>query len=106
MQSSFQISDTFLFQTCVVNVQLIRQQFLILKALTYFNRFNLYRKDKGNKQIRIEERDGKFGFAAPCEFVSVPELIDFYRTRSLKEYSASLDIMLLYPVCREVSCFR
>lgn len=81
----------------------LESQSLIFIALTYDDILTLYRKDNINKQIRIEERDGKFGFAGPCEFTSVPELIEFYRTRSLKEYSSGLDIMLLYPVCREVS---
>ncbi|CAB4035440.1 phosphatidylinositol 3-kinase regulatory subunit alpha isoform X4, partial [Paramuricea clavata] len=61
----------------------------------------MLRKDDSSKQIRIEHSNGKYGFTEPCDFNSVPELIEYYRTRSLKEYSAALDIMLLYPVCRE-----
>ena len=68
----------------------------------YIPLINLFRKDGNNKQIRIEHIHGKYGFADPCEFSSVPELIEYYRTRTLVEYSAALDIMLLYPICREV----
>lgn len=61
----------------------------------------MYRKDRETKQIRIYYEDGKYGFARPHEFDSVPELIEYYRTRSLNEYSQYLDVMLKYPVCRE-----
>ncbi|XP_051554012.1 phosphatidylinositol 3-kinase regulatory subunit gamma-like [Myxocyprinus asiaticus] len=56
------------------------------------------RKNGTNKLIRIHHRDGKFGFSEPLTFGSVPELISYYRHRSLAQYNTALDVTLAYPV--------
>ncbi|XP_051555534.1 phosphatidylinositol 3-kinase regulatory subunit gamma-like [Myxocyprinus asiaticus] len=56
------------------------------------------RKNGSNKLIRIHHRDGKFGFSEPLTFSSVPELILYYRHRSLAQYNTALDVTLAYPV--------
>uniref|UniRef100_A0A9J7ZE56 Phosphoinositide-3-kinase, regulatory subunit 3a (gamma) n=2 Tax=Cyprinus carpio TaxID=7962 RepID=A0A9J7ZE56_CYPCA len=56
------------------------------------------RNNGTNKLIRIHHQDGKFGFSEPLTFSSVPELISFYRHRSLVQYNSSLDVTLAYPV--------
>lgn len=59
------------------------------------------RKGGESKLIRIYHHKGKYGFTEPYQFNSVPELIDYHRKCSLKEYNAHLDVRLLYPICRE-----
>lgn len=56
------------------------------------------RNNGTNKLIRILHQEGKFGFSEPLTFSSVPELISFYRNRSLVHYNTSLDVTLAYPV--------
>lgn len=56
------------------------------------------RNNGTNKLIRIHHRDGKFGFSEPLTFSSVPDLISYYRHRSLVQYNTSLDVTLAYPV--------
>ncbi|KAK7158622.1 hypothetical protein R3I94_005072 [Phoxinus phoxinus] len=56
------------------------------------------RNNGSNKLIRIQHRDGKFGFSEPLTFSSVPDLISYYRHRSLVQYNTSLDVTLAYPV--------
>ncbi|XP_059420131.1 phosphatidylinositol 3-kinase regulatory subunit gamma-like [Carassius carassius] len=56
------------------------------------------RNNGTNKLIRIHHQDGKFGFSEPLTFSSVPDLISFYRHRSLVQYNSSLDVPLAYPV--------
>ncbi|XP_016320173.1 phosphatidylinositol 3-kinase regulatory subunit gamma-like [Sinocyclocheilus anshuiensis] len=56
------------------------------------------RNNGTNKLIRIHHQDGKFGFSEPLTFSSVPELISYYRHRSLVQYNSSLDVTLAYPV--------
>ncbi|XP_067220346.1 phosphoinositide-3-kinase, regulatory subunit 3a (gamma) isoform X2 [Chanodichthys erythropterus] len=56
------------------------------------------RNNGTNKLIRIHHRDGKFGFSEPLTFSSMPDLISYYRHRSLVQYNASLDVTLAYPV--------
>ncbi|XP_043076275.1 phosphoinositide-3-kinase, regulatory subunit 3a (gamma) isoform X2 [Puntigrus tetrazona] len=56
------------------------------------------RNNGANKLIRIQHQDGKFGFSEPLTFSSVPELISYYRHRSLVQYNSSLDVTLAYPV--------
>uniref|UniRef100_A0A673L0L8 Phosphatidylinositol 3-kinase regulatory subunit gamma-like n=1 Tax=Sinocyclocheilus rhinocerous TaxID=307959 RepID=A0A673L0L8_9TELE len=55
------------------------------------------RNNGTNKLIRIHHQDGKFGFSEPLTFSSVPELISYYRHRSLVQYNSSLDVTLAYP---------
>lgn len=59
---------------------------------------NPHRNNGTNKLIRIHHQDGKFGFSEPLTFSSVPELISYYRHRSLVVYNSSLDVPLAYPV--------
>lgn len=56
------------------------------------------RNNGTNKLIRIQHRDGKFGFSEPLTFSSVPDLISYYRHRSLVQYNTSLDVTLAYPL--------
>lgn len=56
------------------------------------------RNNGTNKLIRIHHQDGKFGFSEPLTFSSVPELISYYRHRSLVQYNSWLDVTLAYPV--------
>ncbi|XP_077103188.1 phosphoinositide-3-kinase, regulatory subunit 3a (gamma) [Siphateles boraxobius] len=56
------------------------------------------RNNGANKLIRIQHRDGKFGFSEPLTFSSVTDLISYYRHRSLVQYNTSLDVTLAYPV--------
>ncbi|XP_056599030.1 phosphoinositide-3-kinase, regulatory subunit 3a (gamma) [Triplophysa dalaica] len=57
------------------------------------------RKNSSNKLIRIYHLDGKYGFSEPLTFTSVPELISYYRHRTLAHYNTALDVTLAYPVC-------
>ncbi|XP_073711018.1 phosphoinositide-3-kinase, regulatory subunit 3a (gamma) [Misgurnus anguillicaudatus] len=57
------------------------------------------RNNSSNKLIRIHHQDGKYGFSEPLTFSSVPELISYYRTRTLAQYNTALDVTLAYPVC-------
>lgn len=72
---------------------------------SYIFSFFFLRKGGESKLIRIYHHKGKYGFAEPYQFNSVPELIDYHRKCSLKEYNAHLDVRLLYPICREVWVF-
>ncbi|TRY95529.1 hypothetical protein DNTS_010986 [Danionella cerebrum] len=56
------------------------------------------RNNGSNKLIRILHQEDKFGFSEPLTFSSVPELIMYYRQRSLVQYNSSLDITLAFPV--------
>ncbi|RXN14268.1 phosphatidylinositol 3-kinase regulatory subunit gamma-like protein [Labeo rohita] len=59
---------------------------------------DISRNNGTNKLIRIHHQDGKFGFSEPLTFSSVPDLISYYRHRSLVQYNSSLDVTLAYPV--------
>ncbi|XP_033127311.1 phosphatidylinositol 3-kinase regulatory subunit alpha-like [Anneissia japonica] len=56
------------------------------------------RKGGSNKLIKIFHKNGMYGFSEPLKFHSVPELINHYRTHSLAQYNANLDIKLLQSV--------
>ena len=58
------------------------------------------RKGGSNKLVKIFHESGKYGFSPPYQFDSVPELVNFYQTTSLKEYNRTLDTRLLYPVSK------
>ncbi|OQR68464.1 phosphatidylinositol 3-kinase regulatory subunit alpha-like [Tropilaelaps mercedesae] len=53
-----------------------------------------------NKLIKIVHRDGRYGFTDPLTFSSVVELVQHFRTNSLEQYNALLNVKLLYPVSR------
>lgn len=57
-------------------------------------------KDGTAKLIQICHQNGMYGFTEPFTFKSVVELINYYRTVSLKQYNHILDVKLLYPVSR------
>lgn len=57
-------------------------------------------KDGTAKLIQICHQNGMYGFTEPYTFKSVVELINYYRTVSLKQYNHILDVKLLYPVSR------
>ena len=59
-----------------------------------------YRKGGSNKLIKIFHRDNKYGFVEPLSFVSVVELINYYKQHSLEHYNKTLDVTLKYPVSR------
>ncbi|KAL7049014.1 hypothetical protein ACKWTF_003568 [Chironomus riparius] len=59
------------------------------------------KKDGTDRVIKIFHNSGRYGFLKESvHFTSVVELIDFHRTRSLKDYNSVLDVKLLYPVSR------
>jgi phosphoinositide-3-kinase regulatory subunit alpha/beta/delta len=58
------------------------------------------KKDGTDRVIKIYHNNGRYGFLKECAFSSVVELIDYHRTRSLKDYNVILDVKLLYPVSR------
>jgi phosphoinositide-3-kinase regulatory subunit len=75
--------------------------FLVRDASSKSGEYTLtLRKGGANKLIKICCRNGKYGFTEPYKFNSVVELVNHYRTNSLGQYNATLDIKLLYPVSR------
>lgn len=57
------------------------------------------RNDGINRLMRIYVSSGKCGFTMETlEFDSIVELINFYRSTSLKEFNDKLDIELIYPL--------
>lgn len=76
--------------------------FLVRDASSKAGEYTLtLRKGGSNKLIKICcSRQGRYGFSEPYRFVSVPELIHFYRSVSLSQYNPTLDVKLLYPVSR------
>ena len=75
--------------------------FLVRDASSRGGEYTLtLRKGGSNKLVKICHENGKYGFSAPFQFSSVPELVSFYQTTSLKEYNRTLDTRLLYPVSR------
>lgn len=75
--------------------------FLVRNASSKGGEYTLtLRKGGTNKLIKICHRNGKYGFSDPYSFLSVIELVDYYRNCSLAQYNSVLDIRLLYPVSR------
>jgi len=75
--------------------------FLVRDASSRGGEFTLtLRKGGSNKLVKICHEDGKYGFSAPYQFSSVPDLVTFYQQVSLREYNKTLDTRLLYPVSR------
>ncbi|XP_074640608.1 phosphatidylinositol 3-kinase regulatory subunit alpha-like [Tubulanus polymorphus] len=58
------------------------------------------RKGGTNKLIKVNQRNGKYGFVEPFNFVSVADLVNFYTVHSLELYNKQLDVTLKYPVSR------
>ena len=66
--------------------------FLVRDASSRGGEYTLtLRKGGSNKLVKICHEDGCYGFSAPFQFSSVPELVAFYQTTSLKEYNRTLD---------------
>lgn len=75
--------------------------FLVRDASSKVGEYTLtLRKGGSNKLIKICCRAGRFGFSEPYRFLSVAELIQFYRNVSLSQYNPTLDTKLIYPVSR------
>jgi len=75
--------------------------FLVRDASSRGGEYTLtLRKGGSNKLVKICHEGGKYGFSPPYQFDSVPELVTFYQTTSLKEYNRTLDTRLLYPVSK------
>ncbi|KAJ0032884.1 hypothetical protein NQD34_002965 [Periophthalmus magnuspinnatus] len=51
--------------------------------------------------VRILVSRGWFGFSEPLRFRSVPDLVQFHRTRTLSSYNPALNVRLERPLCRE-----
>ena len=66
------------------------------------NGLHRVRKGGSNKLVKIcfDPVKKKYGFIEPLQFDSVVDLVEFYQRESLKEYNATLDTRLLYPVSR------
>lgn len=62
------------------------------------------KKDGEDRMIKIYNNNDRYGFTkgsvGGLDFTSVPELVNYYRNTSLKDYNRILDIKLLYPVSR------
>lgn len=61
------------------------------------------KKDGTDRVIKVYNNNGRYGFTKGSfclDFLSVPELVNYYRHTSLKDYNKILDIKLLYPLSR------
>lgn len=58
------------------------------------------KKDGTDRVIKIFHTMDKYGFTRDGTYGSVVDLINFYRTVSLKEYNTILDIKLMFPISR------
>ncbi len=75
--------------------------FLVRDASSQVGEYTLtLKKDGTDRVIKIFHCNGKYGFTKECTFSTVPELINFYRMTSLKEYNSILDVKLMFPVSR------
>lgn len=62
------------------------------------------RHNGSNKLIKIYSRENSFWFNDALQFRSVPELVHYFTTHSLTEYSGALDAKLLFPVSKQMLC--
>lgn len=75
--------------------------FLVRDASSKSGEYTLtLRKDGSDKLIKVSQKNGKYGFTDPHEYASVVELINHFKTTSLKQYNIYLDINLMYPISR------
>lgn len=75
--------------------------FLVRDATSGGGEYTLtLKKDGTDRVIKIYHSINKYGFTKDCSHNSVVDLINFYRTVSLKEYNTILDIKLTYPISR------
>lgn len=64
------------------------------------------KKDGTDRVIKIYNNNGRYGFtkgSVGLDFASVPDLVNYYKNTSLKDYNKILDIKLLYPVSRVIN---
>lgn len=78
--------------------------FLVRDATSGNGEYTLtLKKDGSERVIKIYNNNGRFAFTkgtGGLDFASVPDLISYYRTNSLKDYNTILDTTLLFPVSR------
>lgn len=75
--------------------------FLVRDATSGGGEYTLtLKKDGTDRVIKIYHSQGKYGFTKDCSHNSVVDLINFYRSVSLKEYNTILDIKLTNPISR------
>lgn len=78
--------------------------FLVRNATSGNDEYTLtLKKDGIDRVIKIYNNNGRYGFTKGgfgLSFDSVPDLVNYYRNASLKDYNTILDIKLLYPVSR------
>ncbi|XP_063696410.1 phosphatidylinositol 3-kinase regulatory subunit alpha [Culicoides brevitarsis] len=76
--------------------------FLVRDATSGQGEYTLtLKKDGAERVIKIYNNNSRYGFTKGTEgldFPSVPDLIAYYRTNSLKHYNRILDTTLLFPV--------
>ena len=58
------------------------------------------RKHGANRLVRIIFKRGKYGLNEPLRFLSVVDLVEYYRKHSLAEFNSKLDVKLKYPISR------
>ena len=75
--------------------------FLIRDKTGYPGDYTLtLKKDGVIRMIRIFNHQGMYGFSEPFNFVSVFDLVQYYRIHSLRDYNSQLDIRLLYAASK------
>uniref|UniRef100_A0AAG5D8K6 Phosphatidylinositol 3-kinase regulatory subunit n=1 Tax=Anopheles atroparvus TaxID=41427 RepID=A0AAG5D8K6_ANOAO len=75
--------------------------FLVRDAISDAGEYTLVlKKDGADRPIKIYHKNGLYGFTQEGTYGSLVQLINEYRTQTLKEYNTILDICLLYPVSR------
>lgn len=78
--------------------------FLVRDATSGNGEYTLtLKKDGSERVIKIYNNNGRFAFTkgrGGLEFACVSELINYYRSNSLKDYNTILDTTLLFPVSR------
>lgn len=75
--------------------------FLVRDASSGCGEYTLtLKKDGTDRVIKIFHNNGKYGFTQDCTINTVVELINYYRSVSLKVYNNILDIKLMYPVSK------
>lgn len=57
-------------------------------------------KGGSEKLVKISHQNGYYGFTEPYTFLSVVDLINYYRNVSLKQYNIILDVKLSHPISK------
>ncbi|XP_058124427.1 uncharacterized protein LOC131266088 isoform X2 [Anopheles coustani] len=75
--------------------------FLVRDAISDAGEYTLVlKKDGADRPIKIYHKNGLYGFTQEGTYSSLVQLINEYRTHTLKEYNTILDICLLHPISR------